>query len=999
MSTRSGSALVVLCLLSLLSARLAAQVAQPAKDADGPQHPGFSPAATMRAFTAQSSDWHVRWDLARGVPEFVFGGQRATVPAGSGDAAFEAAARSVVNELAGALGFDSDVLQLQRVKRIALAQQGSSDKVAVKFQQVTQGVPTWRGTVNVLFSADGKLLAVDNLALPHAAETVLDATNTADLALRAAQQAFARDTDKVAVSSAMDGYVLFPARVAPGKDAVRAAPAYLFKLAAERNPLSPETPVIREYAVAARGAPDVLGSWSLVHNADITGDVSGWGQTDYLADGWSPDVLHALKDVRLTAAGGPTVFSDDAGHFVMANQASPLLVTATLQGQFSSVINAAGSPSAIAFMVNPGAPQAFTFNAGLTEQETAEVNAHTAAERMRDWLKSLDPTETTLDFTVPSSVNQSSLCNAFYDGVSLNFFLSGGGCPNSAYSTVCWHEEGHWLNDLYGSGNGFDGFGEGAADCWSMYLSDQPIIAANFFGVGIPIRTGENTTAFCGDNSPGCYGEPHADGEPLMGAIWKVRKHLKATLGDVAGGDLANHLLLSWFQVFDDSMIKSVIEDHWLALDDDDGNINNGTPHYPAIDQGFKDQNFPGFVLPLFQITHAPLTLLNTEDPVGISCNVEELNGQLDGVSAFFTTNGGQSFTELPMVHGPGTSWSCELPGTPSPAVVGYYLRASESGGNGNTLPKKAPGEFFAYDVGTVTIHAFNNFEGVTDEGWTHQLIVKQDDWQHGPVFGGSLDPQVAYSGTRVWGNDLGPTGWNGEYQPDVSNALLSPVFDLSGATNTRLRFRRWLSVEKGIYDHAEVFVNGVNVYTNPAQVDQVDSSWVFQDFDISALADNNPTVQVKFTLITDPGVEMGGWTLDDFAIVSLDPVSPGFSEYGAGMPGFGGLAPHLTGSGDTSLGGVVSMTVANGRPNASGAMFLGTTQVQQQSTLGTFLVGNVIGAFELPLNAGGTVTTSGTLPTDPGAVGVTITSQYWCIDPESSTGYAGSNGLTFTVQ
>src|SRR5262245_30105330 len=143
----------------------------------------------------------------------------------------------------------------------------------------------------------------------------------------------------------------------------------------------------------------------------------------------------------------------------------------------------------------------------------------------------------------------------------------------------------------------------------------------------------------------------------------------------------------------------------------------------------------------------------------------------------------------------------------------------------------------------------------------------------------------------------------------------------------------------------------------------------------------------------------MGGWTLDDVSIVSLSAVNPGFTEYGAGQPGFGGLAPHLTGSGSTTLGSVVSMTVANGKPNASGALFLGTTQALQQSKLGTFLVGNVLGAVEIPLNSGGTLTLNGTLPSNPGASGITITAQYWCVDGASTTGFAGSNGLTFTIQ
>lgn len=59
---------------------------------------------------------------------------------------------------------------------------------------------------------------------------------------------------------------------------------------------------------------------------------------------------------------------------------------------------------------------------------------------------------------------------------ALAFQASGGGCVNAAYSTFVVHEYGHWLNDLTGSFNGPGGFGEGAADSWAVYVTDQPII-------------------------------------------------------------------------------------------------------------------------------------------------------------------------------------------------------------------------------------------------------------------------------------------------------------------------------------------------------------------------------------------------------------------------------------------------------------------------------------------------------------------------------------------
>lgn len=59
-----------------------------------------------------------------------------------------------------------------------------------------------------------------------------------------------------------------------------------------------------------------------------------------------------------------------------------------------------------------------------------------------------------------------------------------------------------------------------------MYINDDPIVASDFYGPGTFIRSGLNTRLYCGSCGAACYHEVHADGEVLMGALWKVRKCL-----------------------------------------------------------------------------------------------------------------------------------------------------------------------------------------------------------------------------------------------------------------------------------------------------------------------------------------------------------------------------------------------------------------------------------------------------------------------------------------
>lgn len=174
-----------------------------------------------------------------------------------------------------------------------------------------------------------------------------------------------------------------------------------------------------------------------------------------------------------------------------------------------------------------------------------------------------------------------------------------------AFSTLIWHEMGHWLNFLYGSGNHRGGFGEGNADVWAMYLADFPIVGRSVGG-----RTGENTSEFCGDCPPGtdpctsceaCYSNAHANGEVLMGALWKVRKKLKLDVGDDLGAAVADSLFLAWMNAFDTDRILSVIEYQWLVLDAGSDGLLANAPHKEQIDWGFLQQGFPGFQLPPFR--------------------------------------------------------------------------------------------------------------------------------------------------------------------------------------------------------------------------------------------------------------------------------------------------------------------------------------------------------------------------------------------------------------
>ena len=155
-----------------------------------------------------------------------------------------------------------------------------------------------------------------------------------------------------------------------------------------------------------------------------------------------------------------------------------------------------------------------------------------------------------------------------------------------------------------------------------------------------------------------------------------------------------------------------------------------------------------------------------------------------------------------------------------------------------------------------------------TDPGWT-----AQGQWAFGVPLGsgggqfGSPDPAGGYTGANVYGYNLA-----GNYSNDIpEHHLISEVIDCSELSRVSLRFARWLSVEGPQYDHASVSVSNdgsewTTVWSNTGDV--ADSSWQPMELDISAVADGQPSVQIRWTMgTTDSGLVASGWNIDDIEI------------------------------------------------------------------------------------------------------------------------------------
>ena len=154
-----------------------------------------------------------------------------------------------------------------------------------------------------------------------------------------------------------------------------------------------------------------------------------------------------------------------------------------------------------------------------------------------------------------------------------------------------------------------------------------------------------------------------------------------------------------------------------------------------------------------------------------------------------------------------------------------------------------------------------------TDPGW-----VFEGDWAFGEPSGdggahGNPDPTSGYTGSNVYGYNL-----DGDYPNDMpERCLTSTAIDCRDLLNVHLKFRRWLGVERPAYDHARVQAsddgaNWTTIWENGSGV--IDSSWVEVDLSLPTLANDQPTLYLRWIMgPTDSKWTYCGWNIDDIEI------------------------------------------------------------------------------------------------------------------------------------
>jgi hypothetical protein len=732
---------------------------------------------------------------------------------------------------------------------------------AIYFDQTHQGLPVHRAWMTVLVRHD-----IGNGVVLASAE-LFDLSDVAVPALR--------NSGEEVVASLMARYpdytfskpelVIYRGEI-DGQEDLKVIPAYRlighnqFDYERFDNTVVPE---VYEFIVdASRADMPVVSKESRIYHVDVMGQVMGMGTSGELPDRVdNPPVLQAMEDLRVRIVGGNVGLTNASGNYVISHPGSSSVTVetsvgssgSTQAGPWVSVSNFGGSPLSLSTSVTPPGPADFLFNPAPSEFLTAQVNCFRMTTEVHNFVKSINPAYPGVDVQMPCSVNRTDgFCpgNAWYNfSVNINFCRAGSGYPNTAYSSVVYHEYGHHIVAA-GHPSATGDFHEGVADVTANLLMNTNCLGRGFTGGSGCLRNAYNSQVYP------CSGASHTCGQVISGAYWLTRDQLAiSNPGDYL--DIIRPLYLNMILLRPNGITPAVTIDV-LTLDDDNGDITDGTPHYTEIATGFNAKNLTAppvlplrFTYPLGRPDHIHP---GVQTPLRLEVTPLTADPEPGTARVFYDT--GSGFVEgTAQVVSPNV-YDLMLPAADCGTTIRYYVTADTTGGSTVTNPATAPTTTYS-TLSAVDLIQFFHDDFETNQGWTVQNSGGLTDgaWERGVPAGGGAraDPPTDYDGSGQCYLTANRPG-----NSDVDDGytwLISPTFNLD-SQDARIRYARWYSNSTGASPFTDTFVvyvsnNNGSTWTTVEVVGptgpEVSGGWFVRDFVVSDYVTPTSQVRIRF--------------------------------------------------------------------------------------------------------------------------------------------------------
>ena len=520
------------------------------------------------------------------------------------------------------------------------------------FNQMVNDIPVHNGRVDFRYTLDGKLVLIGHDAYPEVKVNISPSLSS--------EEAIAIAKSDVGFNENNEDYVIDEPKkfiwIEKGEE-----PKFHLSWVVQ---LFVNLDYSEEYEIPVRNVKvfvDAHDGEVLYYEELAASAVSGYVTGMVKDEPFGPEYNRGFQYARVFLPGGTVTYTDVDGYY-SANISSSGTATVTLQGTYLYPQNANGGEASTSASVSQNSTQDFHFD--NSNSIPGERDTYYHGNLVHDLLKEIHPEETGADYSMTANVNIGSEdsywpCNAYWDGSSINMFSEGGGCAaTDQMADVVYHEYGHGIQqfvyDPYSPPSN-SGMGEGCSDYWSMTIINSPCLGNGFFGEGTCLRDGNNDRQYPGND---CGGSVHCLGEITMGSLWLMRGNLINYLGYEAAVPHSDSLFV-YAQVARPTTVPDFL-DEILIVDDDDGNVNNGTPNYQAICEGFEAHNvecpFSGPIasleydpasydisLGVNETTTETLTLFNTGQSGSVlAYNIgtspfENIGGGPDGEGNFWT--------------------------------------------------------------------------------------------------------------------------------------------------------------------------------------------------------------------------------------------------------------------------------------------------------------------------------------------------------------------------
>lgn len=559
-----------LVLILLLMANLAGYAFQKPGDAILSPQPGFGLHQILEgqadALESGYPGWSGTWNSLSGTIHRAVGPSLFLAAGNITEENVEEIARRFVQENQEIFKVSEEDLRLLRAIR-------RSGKWFVVFDRYFKGVRVWDARVDLRFTDDGRVFLIGADTYPS-----LDININPGLTPESAVQSPLLAGGRLMESE----LVIFPEG---GKSGPGFSLAWYVEVWTER-PLAH----IKGIIDANTGEPLLL--YDDIRYETITGDIVGLVHPQHRSDPYE-EMPFEYEWVAGFGSGGGWGISDTLGHFEIEVLGSGKRLVATgLEGNFVRVTNYAGPEAVCQDSLIPGVNGEMAWNDTNSLPNERDGYFHTNVAH--DHIKLVDPDFLLLDYQMPCEMNIPNFFNAYWDGYGMHF--GAGGNDFGQHADVVYHEYGHGITDYqYRPSAPSGAMHEGFSDFYAATITNDSRVGE---GVMTPRDLDNNM------RSPeDLRGESHHDGMIIGGALW----HMRENLADVPLAESLFHFARyglpgSPSQPNPQNFLDYLLEVY--GVDDDDGDLTNGTPHGAEIALAFGRHGIgPTLELDRYEVT------------------------------------------------------------------------------------------------------------------------------------------------------------------------------------------------------------------------------------------------------------------------------------------------------------------------------------------------------------------------------------------------------------